>query len=192
MKYIYDIILNFTDKFSFYEYYEWQKNDELINIRKAPIFKIESNTLEDFINNEVKVDENFLKVINNKYILYKKDIKKIKNVIVLSNGEKSIGISFDNKGHVIYKSPMLIDEEDEANKIISKEKYTDINYQVKTRNNNNYLRIDNIKRKNTLLEIQKDYKNKEYSKLKYLYYEIFNKECDNMKEIYKKLLKYNK
>ena len=192
MKYVYDIILNFTDKSCFYEYYEWQKNDELINVRKAPIYKVKSKILEDFINNDIKVEESFIKNINNKNILYKKDIKKINNVLILSNGKKSIGVSFDKFGYLIYKSPMLIDEEDEVNKIISKEKYTDITYQVKTNDDNNYLRVDNTKRKNKIIEIQKDYKNKEYGKLKYLYYETFNKECNNMKEIYLRLLKYNK
>ena len=37
MEYVYDIVLNFMDKY--YDYYEWKKKDRIINIKKIPLFK---------------------------------------------------------------------------------------------------------------------------------------------------------
>ena len=38
MTYIYDILLNFKDELI--EFYDWNKNDNIIHIRKIPLLKI--------------------------------------------------------------------------------------------------------------------------------------------------------
>ena len=38
MKYIYDIELNFNNKY--YEFYEWEKKDNITHINKIPYYKI--------------------------------------------------------------------------------------------------------------------------------------------------------
>ena len=38
MNYIYDVVLNFNKEF--YEYFEWKKKDNIINIKKIPVFNV--------------------------------------------------------------------------------------------------------------------------------------------------------
>ena len=191
MKYIYDIILNINEEKVFYEYFEWLKKDKIINIRKAPIFKVSSSIINDFINYEIKIDKNFLKIITNKSLFYKKDTKKIDNIVILSNGKKSIGVSFYKNGIIKYISSMVIDEEDEANRIIKNDKEMIIKYKKNKKYINNNIIINN-KNNNLLKELNDDYKNKKYDKLRYIYYEIFNEEQKNIRIIYKKLLSIKK
>lgn len=59
MNYIYDILLNFHNML--YDFYDWNLNDNIINVRKVPLFKISSNQLKEIKENVVKFDYNFLK-----------------------------------------------------------------------------------------------------------------------------------
>ena len=45
MNYIYDIVLNFNKEY--YYFFEWKKNDSIINIKKIPCFLIDNNTLHN-------------------------------------------------------------------------------------------------------------------------------------------------
>ena len=38
MTYIYDILLNFNEEY--YEFYDWNKEDTIVHIKKIPIYKI--------------------------------------------------------------------------------------------------------------------------------------------------------
>ena len=38
MEYIYDIVLNFND--CYYEFYEWNSKDKIINVKKIPVYRI--------------------------------------------------------------------------------------------------------------------------------------------------------
>ena len=187
MNYIYDIILNLTNSY-YYDFFEWEKNDNLVNIKKAPVIRVNIETLKDFINYKIKVDKKFLTLIENKSMTFKKQ-NNYKYLVILSNIEKSIGIVFLENGTILYKSSMLLDEEVEANNIASKKIYK-INYQ-RLELNNNYLtlRCDLEKKKYMLNEIKKIYKNKEYERLKYIYYDIFDKVDDNV-TMYKKIIDY--
>ena len=52
MTYIYDIVLNFNN--DFYEFYEWDKNDNLTLIKKIPLIKVESDFLDKVFNLIIK------------------------------------------------------------------------------------------------------------------------------------------
>ena len=47
MIYIYDILLNLNN--DFYEFYEWEKNDNIFHIKKIPIFLVDTNFMEDLL-----------------------------------------------------------------------------------------------------------------------------------------------
>ncbi len=189
MTYIYDIILNFTDLNLFYEYYEWKNTDNLINVRKAPIIKVSKDVFNDFINYKVKVSKTFLNKIKNQSLLFRKDKNDISYLVIISNKEKSIGISFNEEGYIEYKSALLIDEEDEANRIVAKMLETSIKYLKCSKINNiNMLRDDIIKKDILFKEIKKLYKNKRFSHLKYYYYELFDEIENDEDKIYSKFI----
>lgn len=187
MTYVYDIILNFTDNY-YYDFYEWNVKDNIINIKKIPLFRVDKNTLNDFINYKIKVNKSLLKQIDNKSIMNKKYKDKYIYIALLSSGEKSIGLCFDKNGNILYKSSMLLDEEEDANIIALNQTITKLKYKKLSKNSINLLRSD-IQKKNIIIkELNKIYNNSEYKKLKYIYYDIFNKISDDYCLIYKELI----
>lgn len=189
MTYIYDIVLNFTDVNRYFDVYEWEKDDHLVNIKKALILRVNNKVLNDFIKYKIKVNRTFLEFIKDKSMCYKKD--KIKYLVILSNGEKSVGFSFDELGNIVYKSSLLFDEEEIINKMALKIDKSDIIY---TNYDNEYdfslPRHFLEKNKYVNKELKSLYNLKKYEELRYIYYEIFNDiESDN-KLIYERLLNY--
>jgi len=187
MNYIYDVVLNFTNNY-YYDFFEWDKKDNLVNIKKALLIRVDSSTLLDFINYKIKVDSNFLASIENKSMTFKKQ-GNYKYLAIFSNKEKCIAIVFLENGTILYKSSMLLDEEEEANNIVDNE-IVKIKYK-KLELNNNYLtlRSDIEKKKYTLKEIKKIYINHEYDKLKYIYYDLFDDFSDNI-TMYNSIINY--
>lgn len=189
MTYIYDIVLNFTDVNRYFDVYEWEKDDHLVNIKKALILRVNNKVLNDFIKYKIKVNKTFLEFIKEKSMCYKKD--KIKYLVVLSNGEKSVGFSFDELGNIIYKSSLLFDEEEIINKMALKIDKTDIIY---TNYDSEYdfslPRHFLEKNKYVNKELKSLYNLKKYEELRYIYYEIFNAIENDNKLIYERLLNY--
>ena len=188
MNYLYDIILNFTDTNLYYDFYEWKQDDKLINIKKIPVFKVDKKIISEFINYNIKVDKSFLKKIEGKAILSKKD--KYDYICLLSNTEKTIGVCFDNNGKLLYISSMLIDEENDANTLSKKLTNNKITYKKNKKNKINYtmLREDYIKRLFIEKKIKNIYNNQNFNELKYLYFEIFNKIDNDYNSMYKDMI----
>ena len=42
MRFIYDIVVNFEK--DFFEFYEWEKEDNIVNIKKIPLFLVNNET----------------------------------------------------------------------------------------------------------------------------------------------------
>ena len=107
MTYVYDIILNFTDNY-YYDFYEWNVKDNIINVKKIPLFRVDKNTLNDFINYKIKVNKSLLKQIDNKSIMNKKYKDKYIYIALLSSGEKSIGLCFEYKQQNEFRHESLL------------------------------------------------------------------------------------
>ena len=58
MEYIYDIVLNFQK--TYYDFYEWNRADKIINIKKIPIYKIDVNDYLNIKKNEVTINRDTL------------------------------------------------------------------------------------------------------------------------------------
>ena len=182
MKEVYDIVLNF--KKLPYEFYEWNKTDEIFHIKKIPSFKVDDKTLFNVLNYDVIIKDNFLEEIHNKTETFNKKI--IKYSAVLYNGETALGILIDENGFVIKKSKLLFDEEDD---IINHSKSADIyklNYTIykKEKINLNHTRYENNMINILNNYLSNLYKNKLYDELKYIYLECFDKKEDNISSMY--------
>ena len=82
MKYIYNLKLNFNNKF--YEFYEWKKEDILTHIKKIPAYKITDKDMYNLKYNYIKIDKEFFK---NK-----------KNIIcIFFSNNTLVAIKFNNK-----------------------------------------------------------------------------------------------
>lgn len=191
MNYIYDISLNFN-KNNLYEFYEWKEEDDVEFILKIPIFRIEK---EDFINikySDIIINQNFLKQLLDKTEVYnQKSVSLIRYSCVFSCDNSAIAIEFDENGNSYMKSNLSIDEEADVIECASLLKYTILDYKIKNKKNmkNDFCtRNDKESRKYVLKCLENIKLNNEESKLKYIFYEIYNEKLSDIEKIYSKLV----
>lgn len=182
MKFIYDIVVNFEK--DFFEFYEWEKGDNIINIKKMPLFVVNNETYKIIKYENVTINSAFVDKIRDKTFAYNKI--KVGPSCLITNGMEAIGILCNDKGEVIKKSSLLIDEEDEILEEAADIDIYDIDIiKRKKINKNNVNRREAVRR-----EFLINYINNENncSNLKYLYYDYFEKEKEDISLIKKELI----
>lgn len=188
MIYIYDILLNFCDCDMIYDFYEWNQNDNIENIKKIKLVHVERKLLDKLLYYNGIIDPNFLiKIYRTCEVYTSKRLKIIDYCSLFSDGDRVIAIEFDREGRPIYKSKLLIDEEEEIAILASNLEETNCEYQnlEKILDNRFFTRNEILVRKYLIKEIEECYENKNYNKLKFLYQEYFDNEevsNSNMKQ----------
>lgn len=186
MNYIYDIYLNLNN--TLYDFFDWNKSDKLIHIKKIPIYILNEEGLKFIINNIVKIDNPLLNNIKNKTIPWNQN-DNISYCSLFSDCSTIIAIEFNKSGISIKKSFLLIDEELEILESISALKPKTINFEL-------------VKKEETLLKtrkqikdenfVDKELKNIDSNKLNYIYFECFGKKENNKKTIINNIKKLSK
>lgn len=197
MNYVYDILTNFNE--NLYEFYDWNLNDNIIHIRKIPAFKVSEKEFLEMKNNIVEFSEEFKETIKNKTEFFQgRGIKILKYAFLITNGVDIIGILIDSK--LKYTSLQIDEELDILDGVRFKE--CSIHYTIQCKKEPTYLKTRKQIQKERQIKEQLSFLAKENnsSKIKYIYYECFNKKeskVQNMlnllnnslddKTIYKKL-----
>lgn len=186
MKYIYDIVLNFNKQY--FNFFEWNINDNIINIRKIPIFKISDKFYYDIKNYSIKLDTDFVKSIENQTLLYLGNNHQ--NMCLFSNNKEVLGVMIDKNGNVIKRSSLLFDEEDEALELCEELKTTKIEYTIgsKIENNEFICRLEKSQKEKIIKTINELFNNQNISVLKYLYFDLFEEEKDDITYIKNRLI----
>lgn len=186
MNYIYDILLNFHD--ILYDFYDWNPNDNIINVRKIPLFKISSIQLKEIKENSVHFEPEFIKKIQNKTELFSgKDIKYIEYCCLFSDGSETLAVLMKNN-HV-EKSHLLVDEELEVLEVVARLKEEIMDYQILKRSKNLLFktRKESEIEKSIRHNLKKLKEENNLQQLRYLYYECFNEKEENKDKILQKL-----
>ena len=190
MKNTFDILVNFK-KYA-YEFYEWEKDDDIKHVKTIPTFRVSLDCLRDFMNCNLIVEKSFLDVIRGKTEVFCKGIIKVLDYCcILFCGEKVVAVVFDNDGNLIGKSNLLFDEADDVVLSCNDLTETKINYKIisKTIHNYNCTRKES-KKINYLLNYVNDiYGNNSDYEIRYVYFECFNKMLENNEEAYLELKK---
>lgn len=191
MIYVYDILVNFIDSKRIYEVFEWNNKDSIDHIKRIPLFLVDYNSINDLLNYDVNVENEFLDIIKDKTILFSNNSEKIDYACLLTEGNRVYAFEFNEKGKVEYKSSLLLDEEEEVLELsLQLDKYN-INY--KKNSNDDYklylTRKGEQDRNYIISDLKYTYKNKNYSKLKYLYNECFCDDKSHNKDKLDKLIK---
>lgn len=174
MNYVFDVSLNFNKVL--YDFYEWNKEDEILYFLKIPVFKVENELIYDFIINDIRVDNLFLKKIYNKSKIYFNKQKYGTYSCIITSSTRAVGLNFDKNGFVIGKSNLSLEEETEVVEFSKFIKYSIINYKIIKKNSikRNYLTrkeyYDLATINNYLSDLEK---NNKIDELKYIYYELF-------------------
>ena len=178
MNYYYDILVNLEEEF--YEFYEWEKNDPIIAIKKTPLFKVSHNVIVDFLTYDITLDEELTINLLEKTICKNKE--KI-NALLISDTKTSLFLEINDNGKVIFKSKLLVEDENNINEIVNALRETNLKYQVgKKVHKNNLLRQTIKEQKLILMELNGLKKNKDVDKCNYLYFELFHKIDDDYEQ----------
>lgn len=183
MKNVYDILVNF--KKNPYEFYEWEKDDNIKHIKKIMAFKIEDKVLLDFMNYDVLVDKKFMSVIKDQTEVFSgRTINKMNYACLLCNDDSVLAVDLNDEGLVIGKSKLLFDEADDIIKKSNDMSIYDLEYNIVSKNKHNKLltRKENKEVFLVLKYLNKIYDSKNVDEINYLHYECFDiKEEDYLK-----------
>ncbi len=195
MNYIYDILLNFQK--DFYDFFEWNPEDEILHIRKIPLFKTSNRDFIMFKNGTVRFENDFLNRIYNRTEKFKKINTSVLNyVFLVSNGKEAIGLKLNKNGVITHRSSLLIDEDDEIADMANDLKVWDFEYTILSpiKEENFQTRFEKENIHIILQKLNNLYNNKETDKLKFLYLECFSKKENDMEKIFnmlrREVLKY--
>ena len=189
MTYIYDILLNFNN--DFYEFYEWEKSDNIIHIKKIPIYKVNTNFLEDLIVKKIIIDDPIkFEILNKTELFDNKKNKTIKSACLFTDTYRIIGVLLNEDGLVTKISDLLLDEAADTIEIAKRCKLVSITYNIiGTKKSYNFLTRKEVKIKKYLCkEIKNAYLENDITKLEYLYFEYFDKISSNQEKICEELL----
>ncbi|MEG1647799.1 MAG: hypothetical protein RR325_03440 [Bacilli bacterium] len=184
MNYIYDVIVNLNNMLV--DFFEWNKSDSINHLRKTPLIKVDTNTLFDLTYNKVKVSLDLLKSIENKTETYNnRDLDYLNFTAIFTDTNINVCIKFNKEGINVLKSFLQSEENEEIDEFSQKINAVKIDYIVIDNKRNLHFKtrrellIDNYVLKNIkLLE-----KNDDIERLKYIYYDCFNKYIDNKQTI---------
>lgn len=187
LNYIYDIYINLEEDVT--NFFEWDKYDNILHIKKAPIFKVDLKFMNSIYFNNVKVMDISVLIFNKTETF---NLSKINYFCIFTDGQKVLGVKLDKNGLILNKFRLLLEDESEViqvcNKIIIKQFKYNIISKLKYINNNLTRKENNIKFKLTNL-INLSYYNLDFNKISYIYYEYYNKKCSSINKMYNKLIK---
>ena len=184
MSYVYDLVLNFNN--DYYEFYEWNKDDTIYHIKRIHLIKVDSKTYNEILDNYVMFSDDFLLNIFNKCEYYNsRSVESFSYAFLLTDSYRVIGLLLDFTGKIVKYSSLLLDEEEYVLDLCDKLASIKLDYKIiKKRVKNEFqTRLEQYIIKYIKKDLNLDYE------LKYLYYEYFNKESDDIKFIYESLMK---
>lgn len=189
MIFIYDLKLNFKN--NFIDFFEWNKDDLIIKVKKVLVFKISDVDVYNLKYGTIKIDDVFLKKIYKKTSIYLNSKIQFENYTTIFCSDQSmVAVRFDKNGVNKMKSDIDIEEQDRIINTISKVKKIKLDYKIikngfisfKTRleKDNKYLMIK---------ELNKIYSRKEFDKINYIFAECFSEQDGNITYKIKKIKK---
>ena len=186
MTYIYDVTLNFNEVL--YDFFEWNNSDNLIHVRKIPIFKVSNDTFLNVLTYEVQLSDEILYKIKDKTDTYGKKTKSFTSCLI-RNEDNIIALKFDDNGISKQVSSIIIEEELDILEIrVSMTK----SFEYKTLNKRKFLtstRYDSVNRTYLQNQINNLSIDNDREKIKYLYFEYFGKYINDEKTALNKLKK---
>lgn len=191
MIYIYDILLNFCDCDEVYDFYEWSTNDTVENIKRIKLLHVDRKVFDNLLNCDGIIGKDFLiKIYRTCEVYTNKKVKILDYCSLFSDGERVMAVEFDSNGKPIFKSKLLLDEEEEIAILASNLEMFPLEYKVSSKvlKNRFFTRNEILIRKYLVREIEECYKKKNYQKLHYLYVEYYDKESTSYQKMYSDLI----
>ena len=138
------------------------------------------------------IDSELVKQLHNTCEVYtNRGVKNVEYACLFCSNSTVVAVEFNYKGISIMKSDLLIEEALDIIEIMKKVKPVDIKYQILNKSEFSLTTRSEEQKLNFMKrEISNIYKNNDFDKLKYIYYECFNKEENSLVDMYNNLMKY--
>ena len=188
MNYYYDLTLNFSN--NLYKFYEWELEDNLINIKKITLYRIYENKLINLYKYNGRVEKSFLdKILDKTTYKDKGKIKTISYAVLFTDTKSAIALILKKDGSILSRSNLLL--EDELNVIemaysLKKEKI--IFFKDNIISYDNKLRIEEKMKEEVCIHLKKVKEEKDDSKLIYYHLEWFSIYDKDINRIYNKMI----
>lgn len=183
MNYIYDILINFQP--NLYDIYDWNKNDDILHLRKIPLFRVDTNTLKQFCDYQVEIENTFLtKIMNRTELFGRNKVSTLEYCFLATDTLEVIGFKVDKNGKIIGYSKLLLEEEGEVLEYATGLPISPLSYQILEKKHQvSFKTREELKIKEFILkEMKHMVKSQDEDKLIYLYLECFG-EMKESKEI---------
>lgn len=179
MNYIYDILINFQSQI--YDIYDWNKNDDILHIRKIPMFRVGTESLKELCEYNVQLSSEFLsKIFNRTELFGRNKVSTLDYCFLATDLKEVIGFKIDKVGNIIGYSKMLIEEEAEVLEYAQGLSIYTLPYQVLEKKEIVLFKTrEEVKIKKFILqELNQMVKRHDEDKLVYLYLECFGEPCN--------------
>lgn len=176
MQYYYDVLGNFSEYIL--KFYEWESNDDIVNIKKIPFIKISKEDMRVLLSYSVILEmDNIVK-----------NSKDKANYLLLSTGCDALMVELNQEGKIIYYSSLLIEDELEVNELAHSMNTIKLKFKVldKIKILSDYRQGE--KAKNLIFhELKKIRDNDNKDECLYYYYEWFHVSTDDYDKAIKKM-----
>ena len=176
MQYYYDVLGNLSEYIL--KFYEWESNDDIVNIKKIPFIKISKEDMRVLLSYSVILEmDNIVK--NN---------KDKTNYLLFSTGCDALMVELNQEGKIIYYSSLLIEDELEVNELAHSMNTIKLKFKVldKIKILSDYRQGE--KAKNLIFhELKKIKDNDNKDECLYYYYEWFHVSTDDYDKAIKKM-----
>ncbi len=184
MNYYYDILVNMED--GMYEFYEWEKSDEIAPIKKIPFMRVSHEVFLDFLTKKILISQNLYEALYEKTTL--KNTKDKWTCFLISDSKNCLFGEVNKKGEVTHKSKLLVEDENNVNELASTLKFEEITYEIIGEENvNRELRRTFNEKKRIKAELKELEITKNVDKCFYLYYEWFYETNDDFAQCLQKM-----
>lgn len=176
MQYYYDVLGNFSEYIL--KFYEWESNDDIVNIKKIPFIKISKEDMRVLLSYSVILEmDNIVK-----------NSKDKANYLLFSTGCDALMVELNQEGKIIYYSSLLIEDELEVNELAHSMNTIKLKFKVldKIKILSDYRQGE--KAKNLIFhELKKIRDNDNKDECLYYYYEWFHVSTDDYDKAIKKM-----
>lgn len=176
MQYYYDVLGNFSEYIL--KFYEWESNDDIVNIKKIPFIKISKEDMRVLLSYSVILEmDNTVK-----------NSKDKANYLLFSTGCDALMVELNQEGKIIYYSSLLIEDELEVNELAHSMNTIKLKFKVldKIKILSDYRQGE--KAKNLIFhELKKIRDNDNKDECLYYYYEWFHVSTDDYDKAIKKM-----
>lgn len=176
MQYYYDVLGNFSEYIL--KFYEWESNDDIVNIKKIPFIKISKEDMRVLLSYSVILEME--SIVRNS--------KDKTNYLLFSTGCDALMVELNQEGKIIYYSSLLIEDELEVNELAHNMNTIKLKFKVldKIKSLSDYRQGE--KAKNLIVhELKKIRDNDNKDECLYYYYEWFHVSTDDYDKAIKKM-----